>query len=221
MIRIFDIMFSGLAIIFLLLPMLPITLLLKFSGEHDIFYRQKRIGRNGKSFFVLKFATMLRNSPNLPGGLITTRNDPRMLPLGNFLRKTKINELPQLLNVFIGQMSIIGYRPFAEAHYNLYNDGVKSVIGKIRPGLSGIGSVIFKNEENILHEVSDQEYMHDEVITPYKGLLETWYVGHKNVCTYFALIFLTIWVFVRPKSKLAWRVFKDLPPCPAELEAYL
>lgn len=221
MIRLFDIFFSSIAILVVLPIMLPIILLLKFTGEHDIFYRQKRIGKGGRHFYVLKFATMLRNSPNMPGGLITSSNDPRILPMGNFLRKTKINELPQLVNVLLGQMSIVGYRPFAESHYNVYSAEVKASIGMIRPGLSGIGSIIFKNEEQILHAVPDRERFHDEVITPYKGLLESWYVKHRSLYTYFCVIFLTLWAFVRPRSQAVYRVFKGLPPCPSELGAYL
>lgn len=221
MIRFFDIVFSCLAIIILLPFVIPIMFILKLTGEHDIFYRQKRIGRGGKPFYVLKFATMLRDSQNMAGGLITAPKDPRLLPLGSFLRKTKINELPQLINILLGEMSIIGYRPFAETHYNLYLKEVKTSIGKLRPGLSGTGSIIFKNEEEILHIVDDREYFHDNVITPYKGQLEMWYVEHQNLYTYFILIFLTVWAFIKPSSKAIYKMFKDLPHCPSELEKYL
>ena len=114
MIRFFDILFSGLAIIILFPFMLPIMIGLKLTGEHDIFYCQERVGKGGKIFKVLKFATMMRNSENMPGGVLTQKNDPRILPMGKFLRKTKINELPQLINIFIGQMSVIGPRPQAK-----------------------------------------------------------------------------------------------------------
>lgn len=221
LIRLFDTLFSGVAILILSPLMFPIILGLKITGEHYIFYLQARVGREGKVFNVLKFATMLKNSPNLPGGLITLKNDPRLLPMGKFLRATKINELPQLFNILIGQMSIVGYRPFAEAHYNLYSDEVKASISKIRPGLTGVGSIIFKNEEEILHSVEDREYLHDKVITPYKGKLEMWYVEHQNLYTYFMLIFLTVWAFIKPKSKAIYKIFKDLPPCPPELKQYL
>ena len=104
MIRCFDILFSGVAIIILLPFMIPIMIALKLTGEHYIFYQQERIGKGGKPFYILKFATMLKDSPNMPGGVLTQKNDPRILPMGKFLRKTKINELPQLVNIFIGQM---------------------------------------------------------------------------------------------------------------------
>lgn len=221
MTRIFDLILSIISIIIFSPLMIPIIIIQKITGEHDVFYKQTRIGKNKVQFNVIKFATMLRNSPNLAGGLITLKNDPRLLPMGKFLRATKINELPQLINILIGQMSVVGYRPFAEAHYNLYSDEVKAAIGKIRPGLTGVGSIIFKNEEEILHSVEDREYLHDKVITPYKGQLEMWYVEHQNLYTYFMLIFLTVWAFIRPKSKAIYKIFKDLPPCPPELKQYL
>ena len=196
MTRFFDILFSGIAIIILLPFMIPIMIGLKLTGEHDIFYVQERIGKGGKPFGVLKFATMLRNSPNMAGGVLTQKNDPRILPMGNFLRKTKINELPQLVNIFIGQMSVIGPRPQAKRHYDLYSDEVKSAIDKVAPGLSGIGSVAFRDEEDMLNVIQNRDEFHDTIIAPYKGQLEIWFTEHRNIITYFKLIFLTeVWKF--------------------------
>lgn len=221
MIRFFDILFSGLAIIILLPFMIPIMIGLKLTGEHDIFYKQTRIGKGGKPFGVMKFATMLRNSPNMAGGVLTQKDDPRILPMGKFLRKTKINELPQLLNIFIGQMSVIGPRPQAKAHYDLYSDEVKAVIDTVAPGLSGLGSVAFRDEEDMLNDVEDRDHFHDTVIAPYKGALEVWFVQHRSVSVYFKLIWLTVLAVLQPSSK-AWRkAFKDLPPVPEELEEYI
>ena len=112
--RFIDLCFSSLGLIILLPLFLAVAILLKFTGEGDIFYLQERIGLNGKTFFIIKFATMLRNSPNIGSGTITSKNDSRILPVGKILRKTKINELPQLLNVLFGDMSIIGPRPHVE-----------------------------------------------------------------------------------------------------------
>lgn len=221
MIRFFDILFSGIAIIILLPFMIPIMIGLKLTGEHDIFYVQERIGKGGKPFGVLKFATMLRNSPNMAGGVLTQKNDPRILPMGNFLRKTKINELPQLVNIFIGQMSVIGPRPQAKRHYDLYSDEVKNAIDKVAPGLSGLGSVAFRDEEDMLNAVQSRDEFHDTIIAPYKGQLEIWFTEHRNIITYFKLIFLTALAVIKPSSK-AWRTaFKDLPPVPAELESFI
>ena len=221
MIRFFDILFSGLAIIILLPFMIPIMIGLKLTGEHDIFYKQTRIGKGGKPFGVMKFATMLRNSPNMAGGVLTQKDDPRILPMGKFLRKTKINELPQLLNIFIGQMSVIGPRPQAKAHYDLYSDEVKAAIDTVAPGLSGLGSVAFRDEEDMLNAVEDRDHFHDTVIAPYKGALEVWFVQHRTLGVYFKLIWLTVLAVIKPSSK-AWRkAFKDLPPVPAELDQYI
>jgi lipopolysaccharide/colanic/teichoic acid biosynthesis glycosyltransferase len=221
MLRLFDIFLSTIAIIIIFPFMLPIAVALRLTGEHDIFYAQTRVGKNAKTFKVLKFATMLRDSPNLTGGLITMPNDPRLLPMGKFLRKTKINELPQILNIFIGQMSVVGYRPFAKEHYDLYSDKIKKYINIIRPGLTGIGSIVFHNEEEILHSVPDRHFFHDKIITPYKGKLECWYVQHRSIRNYFLIIFCTILVVLNTKNNLWQKLFKDLPEMPPELKSYL
>lgn len=221
MIRFFDILFSGIAIIILLPFMIPIIIGLKLTGEHDIFYKQERIGKGGKPFGVLKFATMLRNSPNMAGGVLTQKDDPRILPMGKFLRKTKINELPQLVNIFIGQMSVIGPRPQAKRHYDLYSDEVKATIDTVAPGLSGLGSVAFRDEEDMLNAVSDRDHFHDTIIAPYKGELEVWFVHHRSIGVYFKLIWLTVLAVIKPSSKAWMTAFKDLPPVPTELEQYI
>ena len=221
MIRFFDILFSGLAIIILFPFMLPIMIGLKLTGEHDIFYCQERVGKGGKIFKVLKFATMMRNSENMPGGVLTQKNDPRILPMGKFLRKTKINELPQLINIFIGQMSVIGPRPQAKRHYDLYSPEVKAAIDTIPPGLSGIGSIVFRDEEDMLNAVEDRDEFHDKIIAPYKGELEIWFTRHRNVINYFKLIFLTVLAVLKPSSNKWKTSFKDLPPVPDELKEYI
>ncbi len=217
MTRFFDLLLATIAILILLPVLLPIMLILLCTGEHDIFYGQERIGLGGRPFKVLKFATMLRNSPNLPGGFITTQGDPRVLPFGHFLRKSKINELPQLFNVWMGQMSVIGPRPVVAAHFNLYSDEQKAAIATIRPGLSGIGSLFFRDEERILkHPDFDSKAVHDRIAAPYKGALEQWYAEHRSLWIYFKLIGLTVVAVLWPGFKpLRW--FKGLPTPPAEL----
>lgn len=221
MIRFFDVIFSGLAILVLLPFMIPIMIALKLSGEHYIFYRQRRVGRYGRDFNLLKFATMLLDSPNLPGGLYTDKNDPRMLPMGKFLRKTKINELPQLINIFIGQMSVVGFRPTVRQHFEGYPDYAKEKLYNAKPGLTGIGSVVFRNEEEILQNFDDKKAFHQNIIAPYKAALECWYVDHAGLFNYFKLIVLTAVSVLRPSSS-AWKTwFVDLPPVPTELQRYL
>jgi lipopolysaccharide/colanic/teichoic acid biosynthesis glycosyltransferase len=201
--------------------MIPIMLILKLTGEHDIFYGQKRVGKCGEDFKLLKFATMLRNSPNMEGGLYTLKDDPRILPMGKFLRKTKINELPQLVNIFVGQMSVIGYRPLVRDQFDFYSEDNKKNLYNAKPGLSGLGSIAFRNEEEILMNVDDKESFDKNVIAPYKASLEEYYIEHRSLGLYFKLIFMTVWAVINPNSK-SWRnMIKDLPEVPEELESYI
>ena len=221
MTRFFDILFSSLAIIVLFPFMIPIMIGLKLTGEHYIFYGQTRVGRHDKNFKLLKFATMLKDSPNLPGGLYTNTNDPRLLPMGKFLRKTKINELPQLLNIFAGQMSVVGYRPTVREHYEAYPTEAKQKIYHAKPGLTGIGSIVFRNEEEILQQFEDKESFHRNVINPYKAMLESWYVDNKNITNYFKIIVVTAFVVLKSNSNIWKKCFNDLPSIPPELEKYI
>jgi lipopolysaccharide/colanic/teichoic acid biosynthesis glycosyltransferase len=217
-IRFFDILFSLFAIILLFPFMLPIMIILKLTGEHDIFYKQKRVGRYGKDFYLYKFATMLRDSPSLPGGLFTYKNDTRILPLGKYLRRTKINELPQLINILIGQMSIIGYRPLVCEGYEKYSDEIKQILYNYKPGLSGIGSIALRNEEEIIKIIQNKEDFYKDTIIPYKGELEKWYVNNIRLIIYFKLIIITIIIVLKPSNDLWKETFQDLPHIPKELE---
>lgn len=221
MIRFFDILLSLIAMIILIPFMIPVMIGLKLTGEHYVFYLQPRVGFGGKDFNVYKFATMLKDSPNMPGGVLTQKGDPRILPMGNFLRKTKINELPQLANIFLGQMSFVGPRPQARKHYELYSTAVRAEIDRLRPGLTGIGSLIFRDEEEILNRVaSDRDNFHDHVIAPYKGELELWYSQNRSLFLYLELIVLTAMVVISPSFSIR-RLFKDLPIAPPALESIL
>ena len=212
--RFFDILFSGLALL-LLSPFLVLTvLILKFSGEGEVFFLQERIGRNGEVFKLFKFATMLKDSPNIGTGTVTMKGDPRILRVGKFLRKTKINETPQLLNIFLGDMSVIGPRPLTSQTFELYSLSTQEVIKRFRPGLSGVGSIIFRGEEDIMHGASASVDFYKNVIAPYKGSLEEWFFENKGLQLYFTAIFITICAVLVPSTKVAWRFFKDLPFSP-------
>ena len=160
--RFLDILLSGIAIVILSPLLVPVMLILKCTGEHYIFYGQDRIGYRNKHFKILKFATMLLNSPNMAGGMYTTKNDPRVLPFGRFLRKTKINELPQIFNIFLGDMSIVGPRPLVDKTFAPYSDEVKAKIYNVKPGLTGIGSIVFRDEEALLTECVEKGMAIDE-----------------------------------------------------------
>lgn len=215
--RLLDILLSGLALLVLSPLLLPVMLLLRLTGEGEVFFIQQRIGRGGQPFGLYKFATMLKNSPNIGTGTVTVKGDPRVLPFGRFLRKTKINELPQLLNIFKGDMSVIGPRPQTRRCFDAFPASSQAEIIKVRPGLSGIGSIVFRDEEELMHASKEPERFYDEVIMPYKGKLEEWYVARQGLWTYLAAIFATAWVVVFPKSELVWRLFPGLPSPPAAL----
>ena len=219
--RIFDIVFSILALTIISPFLLIIIFILKLTGENKIFYLQERIGKDRKIFKIYKFATMLENSPNLETGSITIKNDPRILPFGRFLRKTKINELPQLLNILSGEMSLIGPRPLTSETFKMYSKNTQDLITGVRPGLSGIGSIIFRAEENILQDKEISKDFYIKVISPYKGLLEEWYINNNKIYLYFLFIFLTIWLIFFPNSKITWRVLKNLPKPPDVLRESL
>ncbi len=207
--RFFDIFFSGAAIILLSPILLPIILLLRLTGEGEIFFQQARVGKNKESFKLLKFATMLKNSESMGAGTVTLKNDPRVLPIGKFLRKTKLNELPQLFNIFRGDMSIIGPRPLHEKQFSFYSSADQDLIASNLPGLSGLGSICFRDEEKILHNSSNPDATYKEKITPRKAMLEKWYVGNRSMTLYFKLIFLTIIAVAMPKMDMI-KFFKEL-----------
>ncbi len=219
--RLFDLLFSGLALLVLSPLLVPIALLLRFTGEGEVFFLQERVGKDGKPFKLFKFVTMLKNSPSIGTGTVTVKGDPRVLPAGKFLRKTKINELPQLLNILSGDMSIIGPRPQTQRCFDAFPMASQHAIVQVRPGLSGIGSIVFRDEENLLHGQADSGLFYDQVIAPYKGELEQWYVAHQGAWTYFLLIGFTIWVVLFPRSDMVARIFTSLPQPAEKLAALL
>jgi lipopolysaccharide/colanic/teichoic acid biosynthesis glycosyltransferase len=220
--RVLDIAFSFIALVLLSPLFLIIIIILRFTGEGEIFFLQKRVGRKKNIFNLFKFATMLKNSENIGTGTITVNNDVRILPFGKVLRKTKINELPQLLNIFLGDMSLVGPRPLTTETYSFYSPEVQQALFDIRPGLSGIGSIIFRDEERFLSgREEDSKQFYKDVIAPYKGNLEIWYVENLSVLTYFKVIVVTIWIVVFPKSVFYKKIFRNLPAASKELIIHL
>ena len=187
-----------------------------FTGEGYIFYKQERVGQNGKPFNLLKFSTMFKDSPNMEGGNITAKSDTRIFPFGKFLRKYKINELPQIINVWLGDMSIIGRRPTVPEHFDFYEEDVKNIISKHKPGLSGISSIIFRDEEKYFTGKTPEENknIYRNKIAPFKGELEIWYCQKQSVIVDSLLIIITIISLVKPLSDLHNYFFNDLPKHP-------
>lgn len=210
--RVFDIILSGFLILILIPFTLPIIVLLLLTGEHYVFFKQKRAGYKGEEFGLFKFVTMLKGSSNMGSKDVVLPNDSRVLPIGKFLRKSKINEIPQLLNVFIGEMSFVGPRPLTPKHFSFYSPKQQEVISKMKPGITGIGSVIFRDEESILKNTKlHWEECVKQVIMPVKGELEEWYFLNRGFKTDLKLIFITFWVVFFTESNLVNKSFKDLP----------
>ncbi|HRN79008.1 MAG TPA: sugar transferase [Ferruginibacter sp.] len=211
--RLLDIILSATALCVLMPLLVPVILILLFTGEREVFYLQKRIGYKNRPFYIWKFATMLKNSPNIGTGEITLRNDPRVTPFGKVLRLTKINELPQIVNVLKGDMSIVGPRPLMEVSFVLYPEDVRQQIYQVPPGITGIASLVFRDEEKLLSDAKDPKVMYQSIY-PYKAALEMWYQRNKSLSTDIKIIFLTAWLILFPQSDILRTCFKDLPAAP-------
>jgi len=211
--RLLDIVVAIIALVILIPVFIPIIIILRFSDEGEVFYFQERYGLYNSRFQIWKFATMLKNSINIGTGSITLQNDPRVTKIGSFLRKTKINELPQIINILKGDISLVGPRPLVTKTFTAYNGEVQSKIYNVKPGLTGIGSIVFRDEESIISAVIDEgpHEFYKRVIAPYKGELEMWYQEHNSFFLDLQLIFMTAWVILVPTSKLYEKWFKDLP----------
>lgn len=210
--RLIDIVVSGFALLVLAVPLLLIMLLLRLTGEGKVWYLQERVGKGGRRFKVYKFATMRENSEKIGTGDITLRNDPRVLPVGRVLRKAKINEIPQIINIFKGDMSLVGWRPLMPKSFGYYPQHVQEKIINLRPGLTGIGSIVFRDEEQIVEEANKEpRLVYIEDIAPYKGELELWYQDHQSLWLDLKIIFVTAWVVLFPSSRIVSRAFKGLP----------
>ena len=211
--RLFDIVFS-LGLILVISPLLVfVMIVLRFTGEREVFYFQKRIGFKNEYFGIFKFATMLKDSPNIGTGTITLRDDPRVTPVGKYLRMSKINELPQLFNVLLGHMTLIGPRPFVDATFAAYPQHVQDKIYDIRPGLTGAGSIAYRDEEEIISN-SDlpPAQCYREQIAPHKGELELWYQDNRSLWVDLKLLALTGLSVLMPANRsLLYRAFPTAP----------
>ena len=216
--RSIDLFISIFALAFLSPLFITVIIILKFTGEGEVFYLQKRLGFLNKKFNIIKFATMLKDSPNLGSGSLSLRGDPRVLPFGKFLRKSKINELPQIFNVIIGNMSIVGPRPQMQVDFDKFPIDKRNEIYKSQPGITGIGSIIFRDEEKWISDFDgDKHKFYKDKIAPYKAEVEIWYYQNRSVFIDLKLIFLTAWVIIFPNSNLVYKLFKSLPEKPSHL----
>ena len=220
--RVLDLLIATIALVILLPLLIPIMIILRFTGEREVFYLQKRIGYKNREFKIWKFATMAKNSENMGNRDVTLRNDPRVTKIGKYLRITKINELPQIINVLIGNMSIVGPRPLMWESFDNYEPVYIEKVYNSKPGITGIGPILLRDEEKLLTDAVDKGIdlvsFNRKVVYPYKGKVEMWYQENKSLWTDILIIFLTAWVIVFPDSQLPYKYFKSLPPRPPEFD---
>jgi len=220
--RFLDILFSLIGILIFLPFFIPLSIALLLTGEHYIFYRQERVGYRNKPFKIWKFATMLKASPSLGTGSITVKNDWRLTPLGKYLRGSKVNEIPQLINILMGEMSVVGPRPLMKFDFEKLPDDIKPNFYNVKPGLTGIASIVFMDEESIRSiPTMEPHELYKKYIAPFKGELESWYREHASFTVDLIIIFLTIYEIINPKTSLAYSLFKSLPSKSPEFKKFL
>ena len=194
--RLFDIVFSTIGLMMFSPLLLVIAFLIKKEDGGPIFYRGVRVGRYGKSFNIFKFRTMVVNAEKI-GGPSTADDDPRITRIGKFIRKYKLDEMPQLINVLKGEMSFVGPRPEVEHYVNMFTEGEKAIL-TVRPGITDWASLWNSDEGAILAGSPDPEKTYIEKIRPMKLKLQLKYVKERTFLTDFKIIFLTLkTIFIR------------------------
>ena len=192
-------------------PIMALTLLaLILSGEFSPILAQWRVGRSGQLFLFYKFRTMKKQKNK--GSSLTLANDSRITFLGKILRATKIDEFPQFFNVLNGDISFVGPRPLMPEIFKIYDLQDQELIGSVKPGITGLGSVVFRNEQTILKNTNQpSEKVYKDIIAPLKADLEKWYVQNQSLTVDFKILVLTVWAVVYSRTKLVYRLFKNLP----------
>jgi len=214
--RFFDFLFSLIGIL-LAAPIMAVAIVvLRFTGEGSVFFVQERVGHKNKPFKILKFTTMLSAAPEQKHKTNIGKRDPRITPIGAFFRNSKIDELPQMINVLKGDMSFVGPRPLMKIpDFESYPPEVQETIYNVRPGITAIGSVVFRDEAQIISQVKDEGQdpaeFKSKVIFPYKGKVEMWYNENQSFLVDFKILLLTAWTLVFPTSQLPYQLFPDLP----------
>jgi lipopolysaccharide/colanic/teichoic acid biosynthesis glycosyltransferase len=188
--RAFDLVVSTVALLWLALPLICIGLLVRLTSPGPALFRQQRIGRGGRLFRIWKFRSMVVDAA-ARGGAITAGGDARVTRLGRFLRRTKVDELPQLVNVWLGDMSLVGPRPEVPRYLACYTPEDEVVLS-VRPGITDPASICFRDEEALLARFSDPERAYVQVILPAKLAMARDYVGRQSFTGDLKLIFQTL-----------------------------
>src|SRR3990172_2318667 len=192
--RTFDFLASSLGLCLLSPLFLVVAIAIRIDSPGPVFFRQDRVGKDGKNFLICKFRSMVANASGI-GPLITTAGDARITRVGRFLRRTKLDELPQLLNVWRGEMSLVGPRPEVPTYVALYNERQREVLS-VRPGITDPASIAYADEEEILGEASDPARVYVEEVPPRKLELNLRYIEKMSLPYDAWVIWKTIWKVV-------------------------
>ena len=199
MIRLLDVFFSVIGILLLSPLLLIIGILIKFTSKGPFLYKQERVGYFNSNFEVLKFRTMKVNSDKL--GLLTVGGrDPRITKIGFYLRKYKLDELPQLFNVLSGKMCLVGPRPEVRKYVNLYTLEQQKIL-TIKPGITDWSSIIYREENSILEKSNDPEADYINIIIPDKIKYNLIFIEKYNSIEYLKIIFVTIWKIIKKNKR--------------------
>lgn len=193
--RIFDIFFSSLGLLILSPFFIIIGLIIVIDSHGGVFYKQVRVGKDNIDFYLFKFRSMSTDADKK--GLLTVGGrDSRITRIGYFIRKYKLDELPQLLNVFIGDMSLVGPRPEVRKYVDLYNEQQKQVLA-VKPGITDYASIEYSNENELLGKAENPEQVYIDEIMPAKLMLNMKYISEKSIITDLKIIFKTIGKIIR------------------------
>jgi lipopolysaccharide/colanic/teichoic acid biosynthesis glycosyltransferase len=191
--RIFDLTFSTLGLIALAPIFLIISIIIKLDSQGAIFFRQERVGLNGKPFRIFKFRTMKTANSGLK---ITVGSDSRITKIGAFLRKYKIDELPQFINILVGEMSFVGPRPEVPEYVKYYSEANRKIVLSVPPGITDLASIKFKNENDILAKEANPEQAYITKIMPKKLRYCRFYVQNQSLCYDVVIMWKTVWAVI-------------------------
>lgn len=209
--RLLDVCLASIALVALLPIGLLVAAVLATTGERTVFFRQRRVGFRKRIFTIVKFRTMYRGSEVIGTQSLTIKDDPRLLPLGRLLERSKLNEAPQFWNVVRGEMSLVGPRPLIPEHFSLYPRETRERITSVKPGLTGLGSLVLRAEKSLLAEGGlPPREIYTRRIVPRKATLETWYANHKRLALDIRLLSLTTVALVAPNSSWLSRKLRAL-----------
>ena len=210
--RLFDIIFAVIGLLLTSPIVLFVILLKKLAGEKEVFYIKGRVGKGGKLFPFIKLSSMTPAQKGEKTSSLTLSNDSRITPLGHFIRKTKIDEFPQFVNILRGELSFVGPRALMPKIHKDYTKEVKQELSKIRPGVTGLATAVFRNEAELLaqSDYTDELEFYKEVIAPAKGAIEMIYIQNQGFILDISILLITIWQIFRPQSLLGykWLIFR-------------